>query len=103
MSFMWSDIFKTPCSESEKVPKITIGNKDLKLRQDVIMSQFCKKTCREIAELKEKPLISNKILQVVCVGNNYHYLDYLLNILNFKKNVLKKMKNICYISPLSLI
>jgi len=122
---------KTPCREPEKVRKIIIGNKDLKIQQDVISCQFCKKTfarrdnlirhqknfCqkgkdqqednivqyfkqnnekmallekqitelkdekqktdREIAELKEKPLISNQVLQVICVSNNDNYLDML--------------------------
>jgi hypothetical protein len=35
---------KTPCTEPENVPKITISDKNIKLRQNIILCQYCKKT-----------------------------------------------------------
>ena len=70
------------CREKKNISESTIEDKMAFLEKQIHelkdeLKDEKKKNDREIAELKEKPLISNQILQVVCVGANDNYLDML--------------------------
>jgi DNA-binding transcriptional MerR regulator len=51
-------------------------------KQSQILEKKSQVLEKKIAELSEKPLITNQILQVVCVGNNDNYLDMLTKEFN---------------------
>ena len=55
---------------------------------------------KQIAELKEKPMVNNQILQIVCVGQNDNYLDMLTQQYGNFERALEFIKD-CALSQLS--
>ena len=85
-------------SEKNKIIE-ELKSSSLQNRLEKQIEQLREQTQKEIAELKEKPVVNNQILQVVCIGNNDNYLDMLTQRLGNFDKALEYIKD-CALSSL---